>query len=79
MLRRKQKRPALLRTDFVFLVEPWGIEPQTSRVRLWTASKSLDGLVRRFVPQPRISVEDSAERFGGVSRRAKGLSSKVGV
>ena len=31
--RRKQNRPALLRTDFVFLVEPWGIEPQTSRVR----------------------------------------------
>lgn len=30
---QKQKSRASLRGDFVFLVEPWGIEPQTSRVR----------------------------------------------
>jgi len=30
---RKQKRPASLRTAFVYLVEPRGIEPLTSTVR----------------------------------------------
>ena len=56
----KQKSPALLRDLFVFLVEPWGIEPQTSRVRLWMGREiSRPYLVATF---PR---RDSPSRISG--------------
>jgi hypothetical protein len=62
--RRKQKRRASLRGIFVFLVEPWGIEPQTSKSAMKRAVKNLATWDVRFVPQLGIFVEDYAERLG---------------
>jgi hypothetical protein len=56
----KTKKSRIAARPFRFLVEPWGIEPQTSRVRFWTGRE-----ISRRYPVDTFPPRDSPSKISG--------------